>query len=375
MPALLRVGVIGATGQGGYGHGLDRAFVEVPGTSIVAVADHDQAAGRKKAAQLGLKTAYADYRKMLADEKLDIVCIGPRWLTRRVEMVEAVAAAGCHIYCEKPFAPDLVSADRMQRACKRARVKLAMAHQWRAMPPIRQAMSELKAGRYGRLLRASTRPKDDHRGGGEELLVHGTHWFDLLIAMAGTPRWSSGHIQVGRRDATRKDRTDATEPVGPITGDSISALWGFDNGVRGYFESTAHLAVRGKSNFDNLYGVFLECERAAIHFRQPGDAWVYPAPKVLPDHKQLAWHKITVPGWHTDADGKPRNVRRTWVGYGNSVLAGDLVQAIRNDREPLSGLDHAMAITEMVQGVYASHFSEGRRMKIPLGQRQHPLEG
>ena len=108
MPALLRVGVIGATGQGGYGHGLDRACVEVPGTSIVAVADHDQAAGRKKAAQLGLKTAYTDYRKMLADEKLDIVCIGPRWLTRRVEMVEAVAAAGDNRVAVIPEGPYVV---------------------------------------------------------------------------------------------------------------------------------------------------------------------------------------------------------------------------------------------------------------------------
>ena len=373
MPEPLRVGVIGASGQGGYGHGLDRAFVEVPGTKIVAVADHDSTAGRKKAAELETDAAYTDYRRMLAREKLDIVCIGPRWLTRRVEMVEAAAAAGCHIYCEKPFAPDLVSADRMQRACQKTHTKLAMAHQWQAMPPIRQALSELKAGRFGRLLRVSTRPKDDHRGGGEELLVHGTHWFDLLITMAGMPHWTSGHIQVGHRDASRKDRTDATEPIGPIAGDSISAMWGFARGVRGYFESTAHLAVRGKSNFDNLYGVFLECERAAIHFRQPGDAWVYPAPKVLPDQTHLAWKRITVPGWHTDRNGKPRNVRRSWIGYGNTVLASDLVQAIREEREPLSGLDHAMAITEMVQGVYASHFSEGRRLTIPLTERTHPL--
>ena len=374
MPSPLRIGVIGATGQGGYGHGLDRAFQDVPNTKIVAVADQNQEAGQKKAAAIGANRSYTDFRKMLDTEKLDIVCIGPRWLTRRVEMVEAVAAAGCHIYCEKPFAPDLVSADRMRTACRRAGIKLAMAHQWRAMPPIRQAIKEIASGQYGRLLRASTRPKDDHRGGGEELLVHGTHWFDLLITMAGLPRWAGGHIQVGHRDATVKDRTDATEPVGPITGDSISALWGFPGGVRGYFESTAHLSIRGKSNFDNLYGVFLECERAAIQFRQPGDAWVYPAPKVLPDQKHLTWRRITIPGWHTDGNGRPRNVRRTWIHHGNTVLAADLVEAISRNREPLSGLDHAMAITEMVQGVYASHLAGGSRMPIPLVNRKHPLE-
>tara|TARA_B110000014_G_scaffold25281_1_gene16076 strand:- start:263 stop:1390 length:1128 start_codon:yes stop_codon:yes gene_type:complete len=371
----LRIGVIGATGQGGYGHGLDSAFRQVPGTTIVAVADPNREAGQKKARELGAENSHTDFRRMLDNEQLDIVCIGPRWLTHRVEMVEAAAEAGCHIYCEKPFAADLVSADRMHSACRQAKVKLAMAHQWRAMPPIRRALQDIAAGRHGRLLRASTRPKDDHRGGGEELLVHGTHWFDLLITMAGQPRWASAHIQVGHRDATARDRTDATEPVGPITGDSISALWGFRDGVRGYFESTAHLSVRGKSNFDNLYGVFLECERAAIHFRQPGDAWVYPAPKVLPDHKHLSWKKIVIPGWHTDEDGKPRDVRRTWIAHGNTVLARDLFDAIREDREPLSGLQNAMSITEMVQGAYASHFAAGRRLPIPLTDRKHPLEG
>ena len=38
---VYRVGVIGSTGCGGYGHALDRAFLEVPRTTIAAVADDD----------------------------------------------------------------------------------------------------------------------------------------------------------------------------------------------------------------------------------------------------------------------------------------------------------------------------------------------
>ena len=370
----LRVAVIGASGRGDYGHGLDTAFADVPGTRLVAVADHDPAGAARAAKRIGVSQHYRDYRRMISSERPDIVCVAPRWLTQRVEMIETAAAAGCHVYCEKPFAPDLVSADRMLAACRTAKTRLAMAHQWRAMPPIRQAITDVLAGKYGRLLRATARPKDDHRGGGEELLVHGTHWFDLIITLAGLPRWVSGHVQVGHREATQRDRTDGTEPVGPLTGDSISALFGFAKGVRGYFESTAGLSIRGRSKFDNLYGVSLECERAAIHFRQPGDAWIYPAPRVLPDLEHLTWKRLTVPGWHTDAAGRPRNVRKLWIRHGNRVLATDLVEAIREDRDPLSGPAHALAITEMVQGVYASHFSEGRRLPIPLETRRHPLQ-
>ena len=40
MPKTYRVAVIGSTGRGDYGHGLDTAFVDVERTEIVAVADY-----------------------------------------------------------------------------------------------------------------------------------------------------------------------------------------------------------------------------------------------------------------------------------------------------------------------------------------------
>jgi predicted dehydrogenase len=288
-------------------------------------------------------------------------------------MVEAAAAAGCHIYCEKPFAGDLAAADRMTSVCKAAGVKLAIAHQWRAMPPIRKAIRDVRAGKYGRLLRMSARPKDDSRGGGEELIVHGTHWFDLMIALADKPQWVSGHVAVGPRDATVADAREATEPVGPTAGDSISAAFGFPKGVRGYFESTANLTKRGESKFDNLYGLRLECERALVCFRQPGDVFVYPAPLVLPDLETLKWEKTWIEDWHFTPEHKPKPIRKTWLKFGNTTLANDILDAIEKDRDPLPSGENALFITEMVQGVYASHLTEGRRLPIPLKNRAHPL--
>ena len=374
MAKTYRVAVIGSTGKGNYGHGLDTAFQGLDRAKLVAVADDDPAGLARAGKKLGVSRMYHDYREMLANEKPDIVCVGPRWVTDRVAMVQAAASRGCHIYCEKPFAGTLTDADRMLTACTTNNVKLSIAHQWRAIPPVRQAIRDVRAGKYGRLLRVRARPKDDSRGGGEELILHGTHLFDMMIAFAGKPRWASGHVQVNRRDATLADRREGTEPVGPIAGDSISAMFGFDQGVRGYFDSTAHLSPRGNKTFDNLYGLYLECEKAALQLRQPGDVYVYPAPAVLPDLENLEWKKLWIQDWHFTALHQPRPIRREWLRIGNQVLAQDLIDAIDQNRDPIPSGQNALFLTEMVQGVYASHFADGRRMSIPLENRSHPLE-
>ena len=50
MAAKYRVGVIGHTGRGNYGHGLDTVWLSMPQTQIVGVADPDEE-GRGKAAK------------------------------------------------------------------------------------------------------------------------------------------------------------------------------------------------------------------------------------------------------------------------------------------------------------------------------------
>ena len=374
MARQFRVGVIGSTGKGGYGHGLDTAFVGVENSRIVCVAD-DNAAGLQvtgKKLQVENEQRYADYRQMLEKEKPDVVCVGPRWVTDRVAMLTAVAEAGCHIYCEKPFVGDAVSAERVARVCRQAGIKLALAHQWRAMAPVAQTIRDVRAKKWGRLLRMYARPKDDSRGGGEELLLHGTHLFDMMIAMAGEPRWVAGHVTQQGRDITKQDARQGTEPVGPIAGDTVDATFGFDAGVQGYFASTSGLYRGRQSGFDVLFGLRLECEQALLHFRQPGDVYIYPAPLVLPDQTQLAWKKVWLEDWHFTPEHLPRPMH-DWLHRGNQTLAKNLLEAIEHDREPLSSVTAGRAIAELVQGVYASHLQQGVRLLFPLETRPHPL--
>ena len=60
-----RVGVIGSTGRGNYGHGLDTVWREFPKAKVVAVADDNRDGLAKAVKRLGNPKGYADYRQML----------------------------------------------------------------------------------------------------------------------------------------------------------------------------------------------------------------------------------------------------------------------------------------------------------------------
>ncbi len=100
-----RVGVIGHTGKGNYGHGLDTVWLEIDKCEVVGVADANPEGLAAAVKRLGAPRGYDDYRKLLDEEDLDIVAIAPRWLDQHRDMVVAAAERGIHIYMEKTFLP------------------------------------------------------------------------------------------------------------------------------------------------------------------------------------------------------------------------------------------------------------------------------
>ena len=88
-----RVAVIGATGRGDYGHGVDVAFTKVPGVEIIAVADASDVGRAAAQKRISAPTAYADYHQMLAQEKPDIVGICPDTVTGYIGLLFEILAA------------------------------------------------------------------------------------------------------------------------------------------------------------------------------------------------------------------------------------------------------------------------------------------
>ena len=185
MAHKYRVAVIGRTGKGNYGHGLDVVWKEIDNVEIVAVADDDEKGRAAAAKRLGAKNAYADYRAMLEKEKPQIVSVADRFLDLHRDMVVACAEAGASMFLEKPMARTLAEADEMVAACETHHVKLAIAHQTRYSPRLARVKELIADGKLGDLLEMRGRGKEDTRGGGEDLMVLGTHIFDLMRFLAG----------------------------------------------------------------------------------------------------------------------------------------------------------------------------------------------
>src|SRR5437867_12284268 len=90
----LRAAVMGHTGRGDYGHGLEVIFRDLPGVEVVALADPD-AAGREAAAKrAGALRSYADYRELLEKERPQLVSVAPRWTDQHQAMALAALKAG-----------------------------------------------------------------------------------------------------------------------------------------------------------------------------------------------------------------------------------------------------------------------------------------
>jgi predicted dehydrogenase len=354
-----RAAAIGSTGHGDFGHGLDRALVQLPGVDFVAIADDNPAGLNEAGKRCSVEQLYGDYRRILDDEQIDLVTIGMRHADRHEEVVVSCAQAGKHIYCEKPLATDLASFDRMAAACDEHGVKLSVALPNRISPAIHQVLVMVREGRLGKLLSLRAQGKCDSRGGGEDLMVLGYHNLDLMCLVAGQPQWAFAQVMDGDADATKGDARAATEPIGPVAGDCVAAMFGFPDQVHGYFESHRNLKA-GNDRFSlEIHG-----SDGIIAARSLADVVWFQGPAFNPA-KPHRWQPVQIAGWDALAD------KYHWC---HQQLVLDLLAAVEQEREPIAGIHQVRWVQEMIQSVYASHLTRSRvDLPLPNDQRSHPL--
>ena len=182
-----KAAVIGHTSRGDYGHGMESIFQGRPAIELVALADPDPQGRAATAKRIGAARAYADYREMLVREQPELVSIAMRHAEPHYEIALAALRAGAHIYCEKPFTTTPEQADVLLAEARQRNLKIAVAHTMRMSTPVVRLQQALKEGIIGQVVEVRAYGKQDARAGGEDMMVLGSHLFDLYADVPRRP--------------------------------------------------------------------------------------------------------------------------------------------------------------------------------------------
>ncbi len=212
-------------------------------------------------------TLGASFEEAIADPQVQAVILATPHSKHRAQ-VEAAAAAGKHIYCEKPFALAKADAAAMLEACKRAGIVIGVGHHFRLMPSMR-VLDELKEkGAFGTIMHVegnyshdwlANMPADSWRMAAAEsraggMTGMGIHVLDCFRDLAGPMK---------RIAALSKARA-----LKLPTGDTTSALIEFESGATGTLATTIktpfewRVAVYG----ENCHAVSVSETRAVLRY-------------------------------------------------------------------------------------------------------------
>ena len=145
----VRIGIVGV-GRAGQVHGRN-VKSGMAGAELVALGDPNQDLLHQVGQQLAVARLVADYRDVVQRDDLDAVVIAtPTFLHR--EIACAAAAAGKHVFLEKPMALSVEECQQINAATQKAGVKLQMGFMRRFDAGFMQAKEILDSGELGRVM-------------------------------------------------------------------------------------------------------------------------------------------------------------------------------------------------------------------------------
>lgn len=285
---------IGLIGYGGIGRVHAAAYRAIPfhyglpadSIEIAGVATTRRETAARAAAEIGCDFFTDDYRELLARADIDAVDIcTPN--NSHYEIVLAAAAAGKHIYCEKPLAMNALEAASMTQAVDAAGLKAQVTFNFRFFPAVMRARQLIDEGFLGRIFsfrgryhRSSYIDSDKPMSwrleravtGGGALFDLGSHILDLLYYVLG--EFDSVH---GTLDTliTERPRAKGSAEMAPVDVDDIALLHArLRDGTLG----TVEISRMGTGATNDLtFEIF--GDRGAIRFdlNEPGWLHVYDA--------------------------------------------------------------------------------------------------
>lgn len=189
MGQTVTIGIIGA-GRIGRLH-AENIIKNFPYIKVKAIADVYADKVKAWAAGLGIEHVYADYKKILTDSEIEAVIICSSTNTHSPITIEA-AAAGKHIFCEKPIDYDVKRIHQALDAVKQAGVKFQVGFNRRFDHNFRKVKELIESGAIGELQIVKVISRDPAPPSAEYVKVSGGMFLDMTIHDFDMVRYLSG---------------------------------------------------------------------------------------------------------------------------------------------------------------------------------------
>jgi 1,5-anhydro-D-fructose reductase (1,5-anhydro-D-mannitol-forming) len=309
------------------------AIAELEDTELVGVTSREHERAQEFASRHGARLATTSIDELLADPEIDIVYIATPNAAHAGEVI-AAAAAGKHVYCEKPLATSVAAAEAAVEACREANVKLGVNFQTRHYPPCAEIREVVQSGALGDVLLAEAviAPAriplkgwrtDPQLAGFGTMNNLGVHVYDLVRYILGSEVVeATALLDVGRRDELET---------------MALALLRFENGTLAYLLAT----------------------QAVPHFR--ADVAFYGS------EGKVVGRSVTRPeiegGELTVVTGGEERVTPTSTVGGFKLAVAEFQRAVVSDEEPnASGLD-GLRSADLTEAI-ARSAREGRTVEV-----------
>lgn len=299
--------------------------------------------------ELGDIHAYTDYKELLEKENPELVAIATESGKHAKIAIDCINA-GCNVIIEKPIALSIADADEIIRLGREKGVKVCANHQNRFNKSIQKIRDAVEKERFGKMFygtahirwcrdweyysRANWRGTWEQDGGA--LMNQCIHNIDLL-------RWMLGNeidTVMGMTDRLNHDYIEAE--------DFGIAIIKFKNGAYGVVEGTTDIYPKNLEETLYLFGQKGTVKAGGTSVNRI-EEWRFSDQLDNPEEVLERFHE------------NPPNV----YGFGHTPLYADMIDAIKNNRDPyVTGEDGKRAL-ELVLAIYKSA-AEGRPVKLPL---------
>ena len=283
MKSRRRIG-LAVVGFGWMGQAHARSCMRLPtlfddrvyAPDLVVCSDTVPARRDTATGAFGFREATDDWRTAVEHPDVDVVAIcAPNMLHEPVAL--AAAAAGRHIFCEKPVGGTPEQTARIERACRLAAVVTGVGYNYRFAPLVVHARRLIETGELGTITNyrgrffsmygadplglLTWRFRQDHAGYGVSTDIL-SHAIDLAMMLNGpiTKVVGTSETFIPQRPlpsgaGTHYDRGAPGDPTGAVTNeDYFGALALFANGSRGVFEASRTMVGPQSQLAFDVYG-------------------------------------------------------------------------------------------------------------------------